>query len=82
MHSTDILLKTLNEEGILRLTLNDVKRRNALSEAMLAALGAAFDEASDDPSVRVIILSANGPAFCAGHDLKEMTAGRSKPDGG
>ena len=82
MHSTDILLKTLNEEGILRLTLNDVKKRNALSEAMLAALGAAFDEASDDPSVRVIILSANGPAFCAGHDLKEMTAGRSKPDGG
>ena len=49
MHSTDILLKTLNKEGILRLTLNDVKRRNALSEAMLAALGAAFDEASDDP---------------------------------
>ena len=43
MHSTDILLKTLNKEGILRLTLNDVKRRNALSEAMLAALGAAFD---------------------------------------
>ena len=82
MHSTDILLKTLNEDGILRLTLNDVKKRNALSEAMLAALGAAFDEASDDPAVRVIILSANGPAFCAGHDLKEMTSGRSKPDGG
>ncbi len=75
MHSTDILLKTLNKEGILRLTLNDVKRRNALSEAMLAALGAAFDEASDDPSVRVIILSANGPAFCAGSRLERDDCG-------
>lgn len=82
MQSTDILLKDLSEDGILRLTLNDVKRRNALSEAMLAALGAAFDEAGHDPAVRVIILAAKGPAFCAGHDLKEMTAGRSGPDGG
>ncbi|UOA27865.1 enoyl-CoA hydratase [Pseudosulfitobacter sp. DSM 107133] len=82
MQSTDILLQDLGEDGILRLTLNDVKRRNALSEAMLAALGTAFAQAGDDPSVRVIILAANGPAFSAGHDLKEMTAGRAAPDGG
>lgn len=82
MQTTDILLRDLNADGILRLTLNDVARRNALSEAMLTQLGAAFAEAGKDPAVRVIILAANGPAFCAGHDLKEMTAGRAAPDGG
>lgn len=82
MASSDILLRDLSDDGILRLTLNDGKRRNALSEAMLGALGTAFSEAGDNPAVRVIILAANGPAFCAGHDLKEMTAGRSGPDGG
>ncbi|MBS9717277.1 enoyl-CoA hydratase [Pseudohalocynthiibacter aestuariivivens] len=82
MQKSDILLRDLNDSGILRLTLNDVGRRNALSEAMLAELGDAFAEAGTDASVRVIILAANGPAFCAGHDLKEMTAGRAGPDGG
>ncbi|MCI5110232.1 MAG: enoyl-CoA hydratase [Marivita sp.] len=82
MTQSDILLRDLDDTGILRLTLNDVGRRNALSEAMLAALGAAFAEAGADPAVRVIVLAANGPAFCAGHDLKEMTAGRTAEDGG
>jgi enoyl-CoA hydratase/carnithine racemase len=72
----------LSENGILRLTLNDVGRRNALSEAMLRELGRAIAEAGDDASVRVIVLAANGPAFCAGHDLKEMTAGREAEDRG
>ena len=49
---------------------------------MLTALGSAFTEARSNPLVRVIILAANGPAYCAGHDLKEMTAGRTAPDGG
>lgn len=82
MQASDILLRDLDEDGILRLTLNDAARRNALSEAMLAQLGAAFVEAGADPSVRVVILAANGPAFCAGHDLKELTAGRAAPDRG
>ena len=78
----DILLRELGNDGVLRLTLNDVARRNALSEAMLAELGRTFAEAGKDASVRVIVLAANGPAFCAGHDLKEMTAGRDAPDRG
>jgi len=82
MQVSDILLRELDDDGILRLILNDAARRNALSEAMLGQLGAAFAEASTDPSVRVIILAAIGPAFCAGHDLKEMTAGRTGPDRG
>ena len=77
-----MLLRELDNRGILRLTLDDVARRNALSEAMLTALAEAFAEAGTDPSVRVVILAANGPAFCAGHDLKEMTAGRVGADGG
>ena len=82
MDKRDILLRDLDDEGILRLTLNDAGRRNALSEAMLAQLAAAFADAGADASVRVIVLAANGPAFCAGHDLKEMTAGRAAPDRG
>lgn len=82
MQKDDILLKDLHDTGVLRLTLNDVARRNALSEAMLDRLGTAFAEAGRDPAVRVVILAANGPAFCAGHDLKEMTAGRADADGG
>ena len=61
-------------DGILRLTLNDPNRRNALSEAMLGALGKAFDAAGSNPDIRVIIR--------AGHDLKEMTAGRQNADRG
>jgi enoyl-CoA hydratase/carnithine racemase len=76
------VLCELDDDGVLRLALNDTGRRNALSEAMLGQLGAAFAEASADPSVRVIVLAANGPAFCAGHDLKEMTTGRAGPNRG
>ncbi len=78
--ATDILLSEMDENGILRLTLNDIGRRNALSEAMLARLGAGFAGAATDAAVRVVVLAAHGPAFCAGHDLKEMTAGLAGPD--
>lgn len=77
-----MLLRQLDDQGVLHLTLDDVGRRNALSEAMLAKLGDAFRDAGADPTVRVVILAANGPAFCAGHDLKEMTAGRAGSDRG
>ncbi len=80
--AADILLSEMDQNGVLRLTLNDIGRRNALSEKMLARLAAAFAAASADPVVRVVVLAANGPAFCAGHDLKEMTAGRAGADGG
>ena len=76
----EILLFDKNDAGILRVTLNDDRRRNSLSEAMMRALMAAFIEASSDPSVRVIILAAKGTVFCAGHNLKEMTDGRGAPD--
>ena len=79
---SDLLLSTQGSDGILYLTLNNLAQRNALSEAMLRALAAAFDAASTKADVRVIILSAAGPVFCAGHDLKEMTSGRQDADRG
>jgi enoyl-CoA hydratase/carnithine racemase len=62
--------------GVASLTLNRPKQLNALSEAMLDALIAAFAELASDAAVRVVVLAGNGPAFCAGHDLKEMRARR------
>jgi enoyl-CoA hydratase/carnithine racemase len=78
---TSILLSDY-ANGVLRLTLNDDKRRNALSRTMLAALSSAFTAAAEDPQVRVIVLAGNGPVFCSGHDLKEMTAARAEADKG
>ena len=63
-------------------TLNRSQTRNTLSEAMLSALGKAFGEIAEDRSVRAVVLAANGPVFSAGHDLKELTAHRTLPDGG
>lgn len=74
-------LKVAVEGGILRLTLANPPA-NALSLAAMAALQAQLDRARDDAAVRVVILSASGKVFCAGHDLKEMTAHRADADGG
>ncbi|MBL8585297.1 MAG: enoyl-CoA hydratase [Bradyrhizobiaceae bacterium] len=68
--------------GIAILTLNRPKARNTLSDAMLAALSEAFGLIARDRSIRAVVLAAKGPAFCAGHDLKEMTAHRSDSDRG
>ena len=81
-HSSNILHSELLESGVLRLTLDDQKRRNALSEDMLTQMTAALSAAATDGAVRVIVLAAKGPAFCAGHDLKEITAARAQADGG
>lgn len=78
---TDILLRE-DRGAVARLTLNSPKSLNALSDAMLAALQAEFDRLAGDTAIRAIVLAGTGKAFCAGHDLKEMTAGRAAADGG
>src|ERR1051326_8216134 len=75
------LVLAAQKGAVLRLVLNRPAARNALSTAMMAALAGAMDAAADS-SVRVVVLAANGPAFCAGHDLKEMTALRAERDKG
>ena len=64
------------------LTLNRPAARNSLSEGLIAELQAALKEIHDDKSVRAVVIAANGPAFSAGHDMKELTARRSDADRG
>ncbi len=64
------------------LTLNRPEARNSLSEALLTALEAALDSIGNDKRVRAVVLAANGPAFSAGHDLKELSARRADADRG
>ncbi len=61
-------------DGIARLTLNRPRQYNALSAATLDALHDALDQVKGDESARVLVVAANGNAYCAGHDLKEMQA--------
>ena len=68
--------------GVARLVMNRPAKLNALSDAMLAALKAKFTEIAADEAVKVVILAGSGKAFCAGHDLAEMQAGRAAPDKG
>ena len=75
-------LEVAREAGILILTLARPDRSNSLSEAMLAALQKAIDEAGADDGVRAVVLAAKGKVFSAGHDLKEMTAHRGDADRG
>lgn len=69
-------------EGVARVTMNRPAALNALSDAMLAGLMAVLDRLETDPGVKVIVLKGAGKAFCAGHDLREMQAGRASPDRG
>lgn len=71
--SEPLLRNDRDDRGVVTLTLNRPQAFNALSEAMLTALGEAFDALADDWTVRAVVLGA-AKAFCAGHDLKEMRA--------
>jgi enoyl-CoA hydratase/carnithine racemase len=76
------ILERHDANGVTRLTMNAPERLNALSDEMLAELQATFDDLATDTKSRAIILAGRGKAFCAGHDLKQMTAGRAAPDSG
>lgn len=73
MNDTPLVLRH-DDHGVTTLTLNRPPARNALSQGMIAALRGAFSAIAADDSVRVVILAGAGPAFCAGHDLKEIRA--------
>jgi enoyl-CoA hydratase/carnithine racemase len=75
-------LSEARHDAVAVLTLTRPEARNSLSLAMLAALQSAVDRLSGDRSVSAVVLAATGPAFCAGHDLKELTAHRRDADGG
>ena len=72
------LLLEAREEGVLRLTLNRPQARNALSAALMAALIDALGRAAADQAARVVVIAGAGPAFCAGHDLREIRQDRRR----
>lgn len=74
-----MILTERRDDGVAQITLDRPAARNALSLAMLEALSEALRAAED---ARCIVLAAHGPAFCAGHDLRELTAARADTDGG
>src|ERR1700709_2835962 len=75
-----LLRETLGSIAVL--TLNRPAARNSLSEGLIGELHAALIEIHDDDNIRALVIAANGPAFSAGHDMKEMTARRSDADRG
>ncbi len=72
--SAEPIVLTSHADGVRFLTLNRPHFRNALSVALMTDLEAALEQAAGDASVKVVVIGANGPAFCAGHDLKELRA--------
>ena len=76
------ILHREDQKFVATLTMDAPERLNALSDEMLAALQATFDDIATDQSVRAVILRGTGKAFCAGHDLKQMQAGRQASDRG
>ena len=79
--SDDLLLRE-DDGAVTYLTMNSPGNLNALSDAMLADLASAFRSLQQSQTARVVVLRGTGKAFCAGHDLKEMTAKRQANDGG
>jgi enoyl-CoA hydratase/carnithine racemase len=81
MLASDTLLRE-DDSGIAVLTLNRPQARNSLSEALLQALATELAAVAADPTVRAVVITANGPVFSAGHDLKELIARRADADRG
>ena len=74
--TADLLLRA-DKDGVATVTLNRPAARNALSVGLMKALQDELDALRDDPNVKAIVIAGAGPAFCAGHDLKEI---RANPD--
>lgn len=74
MNNDSLVQISQDARGVVRMTLSDPQRFNALSSEMLTALQAALDAVAKDEQARVVVLAAQGKAFCAGHNLKDMAA--------
>ena len=69
---TEHVLYEVNEQGVARITLNRADKHNAFNEDMIAGLTASFEQAGNDPAVKVVVLASNGKNFSAGADLNWM----------
>ncbi len=75
--AADALLLRADHAGVARLTLNRPAARNALSLALMGALEGELARIAEEPGIKVVVIGGAGPAFCAGHDLREM---RGRPE--
>ena len=76
------ILERNDKNSVAYILLNSPDTLNSLSDEMLAALTKEFENLKNDPKIRAVVLEGAGKAFCAGHNLKEMTKGRNAEDGG
>ncbi|MDE4139220.1 MULTISPECIES: enoyl-CoA hydratase [Rhodobacterales] len=76
------ILERRDANAIAHLRMNAPERLNALSDEMLAALQEQIDALKNDSTIKAVVLSGEGKAFCAGHDIRQMNAGRAAEDGG
>ena len=76
------ILERNDKNSVAYILLNSPDTLNSLSDEMLAALTKEFENLKNDPKIRAVVLEGAGKAFCAGHNLKEMTKGRKAEDGG
>ena len=76
------ILERNDKNSVAYILLNSPDTLNSLSDEMLAALTKEFENLKNDPKIRAVVLEGAGKAFCAGHNLKEMTKGRKAKDGG
>ena len=74
---TELILHTRDARGVVEICLNRPQAFNVLSSEVMTALQDSLDQVAQDPHARVVVLSAQGKAFCAGHDLREMRASPS-----
>ncbi|MEM8632176.1 MAG: enoyl-CoA hydratase [Pseudomonadota bacterium] len=82
MGSTENLVERQDDGAVTTLTLSNPSKLNALSRAMIGALTATLDTLAEDADQRVIVIKGAGKAFCAGHDLRELSEARQNEDGG
>ncbi len=80
--NSKLIIKEKSDEGVLRLVMNNLDQKNALSQSMMSILIDEIKTTSLDQSIKVIVIAANGNVFSSGHDLKEITAARDKEDSG
>ena len=78
----DILKVEKVTESIIRLTMNDKKTGNSLSDRMIDSLSSVINEISADKLIKVIVIASTGKIFCSGHNLKEITSARENSDQG
>lgn len=71
-----------DRDAVAILTLNRPEARNSLSAELMAAFQAQIDEIAESNTIKVAVITANGPAFSAGHDIRELESHRNDPDGG